>query len=431
MLTKMKAIIIRGIHTHVMDAAVREPHSMEDRPTLREQIHKGGFITIISTKETSKWIGIAQNTETASNWVNKNMKDLCAAVYNDGTAPVANEPETKIRKHRSQRGPSAEKCALFDQQSKSWADITRHDQDADSGNFTASSIAKRIPTVVRFQSKVRFDIVDVLVDNTKPDLDDETKMTATDGLTTITQDDLRTMKDELSAQFKDEISSAISEMSNNSEARTSNDQLQKTINDQITQHNNAMLENMQSMRSMMQSMQTFVENTLSLKSDGNISDASAFRDSRQTHSDDDSPGPSSPESNLLTQPSKRSRTPSSKGQPPLSKLARDISGRGGGRGRGAGGRVRSPPRRSARKTAPTTNFDPTKSDNRKPAPATTSAPKASDTQPNNTFDPMEVTAPPKTRRQPFGTATNAFAAASKNRYDPLTESDAPSVSGSL
>jgi hypothetical protein len=36
-----------------------------------------------------------------------------------------------------------------------------------------------------------------------------------------------------------------------------------------------MLENMQSMRSMMQSMQTFVENTLSLKSDGNISDASA------------------------------------------------------------------------------------------------------------------------------------------------------------
>jgi hypothetical protein len=61
MLTKMKAIIIHGVHTHIMDAAVRAPHSMEERPTLREQIHKGGFITIISTKDRSKWIGIAQN----------------------------------------------------------------------------------------------------------------------------------------------------------------------------------------------------------------------------------------------------------------------------------------------------------------------------------------------------------------------------------
>lgn len=422
MLTKMKAIIIRGVHTHIMDAAVRAPHSMEERPTLREQIHKGGFITILSTKDRSKWIGIAQNAETASNWVNKNMQALCASVYTDGTAPVATDPEPKIRKPRPSRGFTDEKSALFDRQSKSWADITRHDQDADSGNFTSSSIAKRVPNVVRFQSKVRFDIVDVLVPSPKPDDDDDTKMTTTDGLTMITQDDLRTMKDELSAQFKDELSSAISEMSNNSEARTSNDKIQSAITDQINQHNIEMHETMKSMRSMMQSMQSFVEATLATKPDDDSSICTPFRDSRQNLSDTESPSPpnapGSPLSNLLTQPTKRNRTPVSKGQSPISKLAHTGGGRNGGRGRGGRGRTssRSPPRRSTRNQNQASAFNPSEFD----------------AQTNTKFDPMEISEPKQIRRQPFAAppSPSTFAAPSSNQYDPLAESDAQSTSGS-
>jgi hypothetical protein len=428
MLTNMKAVIIRGIHTHVMDAAVRAPHSMEERPTLREQIHKGGFITIISTKDRSKWIGIAQNSETASNWVNNHVKQLCASVYKDGTDPVASDPEPKPRQHRQSHGQSDEKSALFDRQSRSWADISRLDNDEDSGNYTSSNIAKRIPAVVRFASKVHFDITEVAIDTAAalPEANDETIMSNTDGLTNITQDDLRSMKDELCAQFKDELSTAISEMSS-ADARSSNEQFQESIKAQITLHNQEMHETMKSMRLMMSSMQLFVESTLTVaKHDSDSSRGSIFHDSRLQQSDDDSPVTRSdsecPDSPMLTQPQSKRKSSVSKGESPASKLAHTRGGRNGGRGRG--GRWETTSHHSARRSSRTktkpSSFDPSDFD----------------AHTNNQFDPMEVSAstrPGKNSSLARNLADCAFTAnapATSNSFDPLAESAAPSPSGS-
>ena len=188
-----------------------------------------------------------------------------------------------------------------------------------------------------------------------------------------------------------------------------------------------MLQNMQSMRSMMQSMQTFVEKTMSTHGD-DISHASAFRDSRQTYSDDESPGPSStpasPDAKLLTQPSKRNRTPISKGQSPASKLTHTGGGRNGGRERGRGAaRGSSPPRRSARNQPPVSTFAPTEFDPRKTAPTATFDPTEFNAQTNTKFDPMQVSEPSKIHRQ----TSTPFAAASTNRYDPLDDTSSGSV----
>jgi hypothetical protein len=432
MLTKMKAIIIHGVHTHIMDAAVRAPHSMEERPTLREQIHKGGFITILSTKDRSKWIGIAQNAETATNWVNKNMQDLCSTVYTDGTNPVASDPEPRVRQPRHARGQNDDKTALFDKQSKSWADITRHDNDEDSGNYTTSNIAKRVPNVVRFKSKVRFEITEVLVDTTPtPEADEDTKMSATDGLTTITQDDLRTMKDELCAQFKDEISSAISGMSSSSEAKTSNEQFQSQITDQITRHNDEMHETMKSMRSMMTSMHRMVEKTLSTahqtETDSSGDPEPTFHDSHSIEEPrSPMPQPACPDSPMmLTQPQSKRKSTVAKGESPASKLAHTGGGRNAGRGRGGRWETAShnANRRSMRQKSKVSSFDPSEFD----AIA------------NQQLDPMEVSdlkkpppilAPPKKSSLARNLAADAFASASANPFDPLAKSEAPSASGS-
>jgi hypothetical protein len=226
------------------------------------------------------------------------------------------------------------------------------------------------------------------------------------------------MKDELSAQFKDELSSAISKMSTNSEARTSNETFQSNITAQITKHNSDMHETMKSMRIMMQPMQTFIESTLAIRADDASSVGTAFRDSHQNQSDNDSPGrsskPSSPSSQLLIQPSKRNRTPLSKGHLPASKLAHTGSGRNGGRGRGGRDRQatsRSPPRRSSRKHVQAITFDPTEFD----------------AQTNTKFNPMEICEPRQIRRQPGIPPSYDY---NSNTYDPLAESNAHLFSGS-
>ena len=99
-LNSMKAIIIRGIDEIRMDSGIRSPHELDERPTLRDKLHQGGFITIISTNEKHKWIGIAKDAETAIRYVNMDLKDLCAAAYSDGTVPIASAPEHRIRSRR-------------------------------------------------------------------------------------------------------------------------------------------------------------------------------------------------------------------------------------------------------------------------------------------------------------------------------------------
>jgi hypothetical protein len=97
MLESMKAIVITGIKDSIMDCGVRPPHSQEERPTLREHIHKGGLITLISSHEKDKWIGITLNPDAAKTFINTSIRDLCAEVYDDGTAPVAASPSRAQR----------------------------------------------------------------------------------------------------------------------------------------------------------------------------------------------------------------------------------------------------------------------------------------------------------------------------------------------
>ena len=134
-LNSMKAIIIRGIKETRMDAGIRSPYELDERPTLRDKLHQGGFITVISTNENEKWIGIAKDAKTATRYVNMDLKDLCAAAYSDGTAPSAAAPERKIRNRRSNRNDQP-KTALFERQTKSWADIAAYNIDATTAIHT-------------------------------------------------------------------------------------------------------------------------------------------------------------------------------------------------------------------------------------------------------------------------------------------------------
>jgi hypothetical protein len=46
---------------------VKPRHGLEDKPTLRQHLHKAGFINIVSANKKDKWIGISDNIKTAKN----------------------------------------------------------------------------------------------------------------------------------------------------------------------------------------------------------------------------------------------------------------------------------------------------------------------------------------------------------------------------
>jgi hypothetical protein len=178
------------------------------------------------------------------------MKDLCAAAYSDGTLPVASDPKQKEctpgRHQLHYDEKSSAKSTLFDKQSKSWADVAGLEVDTASNTHTESNSARQHPRDVQFRSKVTFHEV-------------ETKLSANNGLTVLTRDNLTSMKDEICAQFKDELSSAISEMSINSDYKTANKAFRLDMNKQIQAHNQEMKDTMHAMKTMMVSIQQFVE----------------------------------------------------------------------------------------------------------------------------------------------------------------------------
>jgi hypothetical protein len=299
------------------------------------------------------------------------LKDLCAAAYSDGTVPSAAPPEKRVRNGRRYTAGRTsipdDKTALFERQTKSWADIAAYDIDATSAIHTESNIARR-PRKPNFVSKIRFDITEVVV-TTKPD--EETKMSTTDTMTALTHDDLKTLKDELSAQFKLEIGSAVSEMSGNSTQQTSNDAFQANINEQMRVQNKVMTETMTTMKEMMMSMKELMESKTKaydrssedeedyFSGDSNRDeepdmeeDQDDFREvtdfDRNDNEEIEDPSTSSPKR------SKRS-APRTQGESPAAKKSNSqpAGGNGGRGGRGKGGRVRErtpPPKRNGRRS---------------------------------------------------------------------------------
>jgi hypothetical protein len=348
MLNSMKAIIIRGIDDSVMDSCVKPPHNDEERPSLREKLHQGGFVTIISSNEPNKWIGIAKNAETCTNYVNKNIRDLCAVAYSDGTSPTATDPERRERP-QTNRNTNDEKSALYSKQSKSWADVAGLETDDASNTHTESNIARRLPRNVQFRSRIKFDIQEVVVDPDKPD--DETKITANDAMTALTQEDLKSLKDDIKSQIKDEISTAISEMSMPTATATesSNAAFQAEVTNQMKEYNREMRATMSSMQQMMMSMKRFVENAMPDIRD-NKSESSHEPDELDFHcvtqfpipaaarrKTDHSDQESDNDSTFLTQPTKR-RAARDKGESPAAKQTRSYwdADSSGGTGRGDG-----------------------------------------------------------------------------------------------
>jgi hypothetical protein len=296
MLSTMKATFISGISTLMMDSSVKPPHNNKESPTLRQHLHKGGFITIISSNETNKWIGISADIEPAKHYVNTQIRDLCTAAYDDGTAPVATDTPTKSSRppRASYRtNDSEDRTPLFEQQSKSWADITRAEGDDDT-KFTSSTIAKRFPRVVKFKSKIRFDDGD---DDSKEE--ETTKCSAIDtatAATSITIEDLHAMETRIEARIrgheskletkmKDDIGTAISDLSSNNQ-----ESFQHTITTQIAKHNAQILVTMKSMERMMQAMQQLSHPTAHTKprkiTQKDESDDSEDPLSQEEHSDD-------------------------------------------------------------------------------------------------------------------------------------------------
>jgi hypothetical protein len=360
-LNSMKAIIIRGISDSVMDQGVKPPHHDEERPSLREKLHQGGFVTIISSNEPNKWIGIAKNAETCTNYVNKNIRDLCTVAYSDDTSPLAANPERRDRT-QSNRSTNDDKSALYSKQSKSWADVAGLETDNASNTHTESNIARRLPRNVQFRSRIKFDIKEVVVDPDKTD--DETKITANDGMTVLTQDDLKSFKDEIRAQFKDELSTAISAISTPTAhtSAVSNADFQLAITNQMQAYNREMNATMSSMQSMMMSMKRFVEKAMPDIRDDRTESSHGPDDldfhrvskfpipSNLTKQKSPSPLPDSDidndnDSEYLTQPTKR-RAARPKGESPAAKRSPSPSywdpvpgnkGRGDGPGRGGRG----------------------------------------------------------------------------------------------
>jgi hypothetical protein len=258
----MKAIVITGISSDTMDCGVRPPHSPEERPTLREHLHKGGLITLISSHEKDKWIGITLDPEAAKTVINTSIRDLCAEIYDDGTAPVAATPSRATRHARpgstnsrnTSRQSKASRSALLEKQASSWADIARINDDVSTIHST-SNIARRPPRDVTYRSKVCFDIEVIQLEQEakKPDAGDtETAFTA------ITQDYLDDMESRICAKFQDEIGSRFSDISSPADTQSRQDQLEATISSQLDKHNSQIQLTLVTMQSMMQAMQQLV-----------------------------------------------------------------------------------------------------------------------------------------------------------------------------
>jgi hypothetical protein len=286
MISSMKAVVITGITNYAMDCGVRPPHSAEERPTLREHIHNGGFISLISSHEPDKWIGITTDVEAAKQFVNTSIRDLCAEVYDDGTAPVATTPtrpprqDRTDRSHRSvtSRQSQASRSALIAKQGTSWADIAR-DTDAENNTLhSESNIARRPPRTQTFQSRVRFDIEVINLTDEQPKNnapDSETAMTA------ITQDYLDDMESRLTARFQDELGSRLSDLSSPHDNQSRHDALQTKLNLQISQQNEQIQLTMNNMHAMMCAMQQLVQNVASRRSSSSSSGNISFQDANE------------------------------------------------------------------------------------------------------------------------------------------------------
>jgi hypothetical protein len=261
----MKAIVIRGIDNHIMDAHVLRPHDLESRPTLRDKIADNGFVTIVSTREKGKWIGITTDPAAAQQYVNTILSDLCKTLYDpvDETAPEAFLPD-KTSRPLVTRQESSVRTQIFETQTKTWADLTKGMNTDDATTHTETNIARRPPRMVQFQSKVRFE--------DKNEIDNNTNISAPDstGMTTITQDDLKAMEARIYGRNKQDMNSAISTAISAISGRTESQDTQVTFlsrmeerwekqEEQINQHNVQMQSNMQTMKDMMVAMQQFVQ----------------------------------------------------------------------------------------------------------------------------------------------------------------------------
>ena len=361
MISSMKAVVITGISDYAMDCGVRPPHSAEERPTLREHIHNGaGFISLISSHEPDKWIGITTEVEATKSFVNTSIRDLCAEVYDDGTAPVATTPIRPVRQDRPDRSgrsvtsrhSQASRSALLTIQGNSWADIARNTDNKNPTIHSASNIARRPPRTQTFQSKVRFDIevINLTDEQPKPAQDNETAMTA------ITQDYLDDMESRLTARFQDELGSRLSNLSSPQDTQTQQDAFQSTLSLQISQQNKQIQLTMNNMHAMMCAMQQLVQDVASRRSSDSSSNASfqdanegdphphqveptsPLRDSQQYFTPEGRPNYASantrpPEFSTLAS-AKRS-APTQKGESPAAKRQTPKSpGRGDGAGRG-------------------------------------------------------------------------------------------------
>jgi hypothetical protein len=378
-LASMKAVVITGITDYAMDCGVRPPHSAEERPTLREHIHNnGGFVTIISSHEDSKWIGITTDVEAAKRFVNTGLRDLCAEVYDDGTAPVAAAPIRPTRQDRAGRSSRsqhsrqshASRSALLEKQGSSWADIARTNDTESSTLHSESNIARRPPRNNAFQSKVRFDIevIHLTQPETRPPAqDNETAFTA------ITQDYLDDMESRIHARFQDELGSRLSDLSSPHDSQSRQAEFQTSVAKQITQQNEQIQLTMGTMQTMMQAMQKLVQDVTSRRSNSptpSSSSQASFQDANEGDPLPQQYNPASPLRNNLptqddrqdyasaiTQPddtnivpfdwtttaTKRS-APAQKGESPAAKRSTggrsDGTARGRGRGRGRGRAIR-------------------------------------------------------------------------------------------
>jgi hypothetical protein len=251
------------------------PHALDKRPTLREKLHSGGFITIVLTHKKGKWIDITTTPAESKIYINTILKDLCKTIYNDGTAPSAAEAKKTVR--LSAPKGSKECSVLFDTQSKSWAALSQGFNADNATNHTETNIAKRPPRTVQFLSKVQFD------DNGAPvatqnetNTDNQTALSAPNSmnLTAITQDNLTAMEQRITNKHKKDQDSAISSTISALLANSNNDQTYTTflahINSrwekqelQIQHHNDTMQDTMQTMKGMMEAMKNLVQATTS------------------------------------------------------------------------------------------------------------------------------------------------------------------------
>jgi hypothetical protein len=289
MLESMKAIIITGITNSVMDCGIRPLHSPEERPTLRNHLHKQGLITLISSHKKDKWTGITLDPEVAKTAINTSIRNLCAEIHDDGTAPVAATPIRIIRQaqpgapipRNNSRQSKASQSVLLEEQASSWADIAPTSDNVSTIHST-SNIARRPPRDVSYHSKVCFDIeVIQLAEEAKTPAPGNTKT----AFTAITQDYLDDMESHICAKFQDEIGSRFSDISSPANTQSRQDQFHSTISSQLDKHNDRIQLTLVIVQSMMQAMQQLVADVSCNRNCHSPSPLS--KNDHATHDDDD------------------------------------------------------------------------------------------------------------------------------------------------